>query len=107
MRRRGFQVAQLPREAVAAVTHLRILIRCEQVDGAHCIEAPLQARDLTFRLLPVDLLDRHRVIFDFLAALAECLRAPIDFGLRHLAVGDGGTPGVVRVGELDLQRDVA
>ena len=107
MRRRGFQIAQLRREALAAVAYLRIFFRCEQVDRAHRIETPLQARDLPLRLLPVDLLDCHGVIFDFLAALAERLRAAIDFGLRRLAVGTGSSPGVIRVGELDLQRDIA
>ena len=107
MRRRGFQIAQLGGEAFAAVAHLRVLLRREQVDGAHRIEAPLQTRDLPLGLLPVDLFDHHGVIFDFLTALAERLGAAIDLGLRGLAVGDRGAPGIVRVSELDLQRDIA
>ena len=103
----GLEVAQLRSQAIAAVTHLRILLGREEIDRAHRIEPSLQARDLTLRLLPVDVLDRLAVVLDLLAALAERERATVNLDLRGFAVGDRRRPGIVGVSELDLQRDVA
>ena len=67
----------------------------------------MQARDLALGLLPIDVLDGFGVVFDFLAPLAQRECASVDLDLRSLVVGHRCGPGVIRMGELDLQRDVA
>ena len=103
----GLEVAQLRRQAVAALAHLRVFLGREQVDGAHRIQAALQSGNLALRLLPVDVLDRLVVILDFLPTFAQRQRAPVHLELRALAVGNRCRPGIVGVRQLDLQGDVA
>ena len=67
----------------------------------------MQPGDLPLGFLPIDLLDRFGLVVNLLPTFAKRLRAAADFGLGSLPIRDGCRPGVVGVGELDLQRDVA
>ena len=94
-------------KGVAAVTHLFVLVRCEQIDRAHGIEPPLQPGNLALGFLPVDFLGRLGVFVDRLAVLPKRRRAALDFALSGVALHGGGCTGVIGMGELHLEGDIA